>query len=196
MGRGQGSLGDAAVRTSSRGEVDPFIVMDVMEAARAEEARGRSVIHMEVGQPGTPAPAAARAALARAMEAGPLGYTVALGLPALRARIARLYARLVRGRSRPGAGGGDRRVVGRLHPGLHQPLRRAATGWRSASRAIRAIATSCARSTSCRSGSRPGPRTASSRCRAISAADLAGVLVASPANPTGTMLARSRARAR
>ena len=46
---------------------------------------------MEVGQPGTPAPAAARAALARAMEAGPLGYTVALGLPALRARIARLY---------------------------------------------------------------------------------------------------------
>ena len=79
------------MRTSSRGEVDPFIVMDVMEAARAEEARGRSVIHMEVGQPGTPAPAAARAALAAAMEAGPLGYTVALGLPALRARIARLY---------------------------------------------------------------------------------------------------------
>jgi aspartate/methionine/tyrosine aminotransferase len=79
------------VRTSSRGEVDPFIVMDVMEAARAEEARGRSIIHMEVGQPGTPAPAAARAALARAMEAGALGYTVALGLPELRARIARLY---------------------------------------------------------------------------------------------------------
>ena len=44
------------MRTSSRGEVDPFIVMDVMEAARAEEARGNAVIHMEVGQPGTPAP--------------------------------------------------------------------------------------------------------------------------------------------
>ena len=80
------------MRTSSRGEVDPFIVMDVMEAARAAEEAGRSVVHMEVGQPGTPAPRAARAALARAMEAGPLGYTVALGLPALRARIARLYA--------------------------------------------------------------------------------------------------------
>lgn len=79
------------MRTSTRGDVDPFIVMDVMEAARAEEARGRSVIHMEVGQPGTPAPAAARAALAAAMEAGPLGYTVALGLPELRARIAALY---------------------------------------------------------------------------------------------------------
>jgi aspartate/methionine/tyrosine aminotransferase len=65
--------------------------MDVMERARALEAQGRSIVHMEVGQPGTAAPAAARAALARAMEEGPLGYTVALGLPALRARIARHY---------------------------------------------------------------------------------------------------------
>ena len=80
------------MRASRRGIVDPFIVMDVMEAARAAEAAGRSVIHMEVGQPATPAPAGARAALARAMEAGALGYTVALGLPELRARIARLYA--------------------------------------------------------------------------------------------------------
>lgn len=80
------------MRTSRRGQVDPFIVMDVMEAARAAEAAGRRIVHMEVGQPGTPAPAAARAALARAMAEGPLGYTVALGLPALRARIAALYA--------------------------------------------------------------------------------------------------------
>ncbi len=80
------------MRTSSRGAVDSFIVMDVMEAARAAEAEGRDIVRMEVGQPGTPAPAAARAALARAMEAGPLGYTVAMGLPELRARIARLYA--------------------------------------------------------------------------------------------------------
>ena len=80
------------MRTSSRGEVDPFIVMDVMEAARAAEEAGRSVVHMEVGQPGTPAPRAAREALVAAMDAGPLGYTVSLGLPALRARIARLYA--------------------------------------------------------------------------------------------------------
>jgi len=78
---------------SRRGQVDPFIVMDVLEEARAMEAAGRSVIHMEVGQPGTPAPAAARAALARAMAAGPLGYTTALGLPELRAGIAGLYRR-------------------------------------------------------------------------------------------------------
>ncbi|MEI2805122.1 pyridoxal phosphate-dependent aminotransferase [Albidovulum sp.] len=80
------------MRTSSRGIVDPFIVMDVMEAARAAEAAGRHIIHMEVGQPSTPAPAAARAALARAMEEDALGYTVALGLPALREGIARHYA--------------------------------------------------------------------------------------------------------
>ena len=78
------------MRMSARGDVDPFIVMDVMEAARAEEARGRRIVHMEVGQPGTPAPGA-RAGAGRAMAAGPLGYTVALGLPELRARIARLY---------------------------------------------------------------------------------------------------------
>ncbi|MFN3823829.1 MAG: pyridoxal phosphate-dependent aminotransferase [Pseudorhodobacter sp.] len=81
------------MRSSRRGNVDPFIVMDVMEAARRREAAGKSVIHMEVGQPGTPAPAGARAALTRAMEAGALGYTVALGLPELRAGIAALYRR-------------------------------------------------------------------------------------------------------
>ncbi|MEM9344074.1 MAG: aminotransferase class I/II-fold pyridoxal phosphate-dependent enzyme [Pseudomonadota bacterium] len=79
------------MRSSTRGAVDPFIVMDVMEAARQREAAGHRVIHMEVGQPGTPAPKGAREALARAMEQGSLGYTVALGLPELRERIARMY---------------------------------------------------------------------------------------------------------
>ena len=81
------------MRVSRRGQVDAFIVMDVMEAARAAEAAGRSIIHMEVGQPSTPAPRAARAALARALEAETLGYTVSLGLPELRRGIAALYAR-------------------------------------------------------------------------------------------------------
>ena len=81
------------MQVSSRALVDPFIVMDVMEEARALEAAGRSIIHMEVGQPGTPAPKGALKALARQMEEGPLGYTVALGLPELRAGIAALYRR-------------------------------------------------------------------------------------------------------
>ncbi|MEL7216698.1 MAG: aminotransferase class I/II-fold pyridoxal phosphate-dependent enzyme [Pseudomonadota bacterium] len=80
------------MRISTRSAVDSFIVMDVMEAARAEEAAGRDIVHMEVGQPGTAAPMAARQAVAQAVLDDPLGYTVALGLPELRARIARHYA--------------------------------------------------------------------------------------------------------
>lgn len=80
------------MRQSRRGQVDPFIVMDVMEAARKAEAAGRHIIHMEVGQPATPAPRAARLALAQALDQ-PLGYTVALGLPDLRQGIARLHKR-------------------------------------------------------------------------------------------------------
>ncbi|CAM3205802.1 pyridoxal phosphate-dependent aminotransferase [Paracoccus nototheniae] len=80
------------MRSSLRGQVDPFIVMDVMAAAARAEAAGRHIIHMEVGQPGTPAPQGARRALAAALEQ-PLGYTVALGLPALRQGIADLYRR-------------------------------------------------------------------------------------------------------
>ena len=79
------------MRLSNRGDVDPFIVMDVMEAARQAEAAGRHIIHMEVGQPGTGAPQAAKAKLIADM-ADPLGYTVALGLPELKDRIAQHYA--------------------------------------------------------------------------------------------------------
>jgi aspartate/methionine/tyrosine aminotransferase len=78
---------------STRSTVPAFIVMDVMEAAAAREALGHKVIHMEVGQPGTPAPRAALDAVRRALDRETLGYTVALGLPALRARIAEHYRR-------------------------------------------------------------------------------------------------------
>lgn len=80
------------MKQSTRSDVDAFIVMDVMEQARALEEAGRHIIHMEVGQPGTGAPKAARERLAAEMAAGPLGYTVALGRPDLRAGIAALYA--------------------------------------------------------------------------------------------------------
>lgn len=82
----------AGLQASRRSAVPSFIVMDVMQAAAEREALGHKVIHMEVGQPGTPAPRAALAAASRALEHETLGYTVALGLPALRQRIARHYA--------------------------------------------------------------------------------------------------------
>jgi aspartate/methionine/tyrosine aminotransferase len=78
---------------SSRGQVDPFIVMDMVAEAAALEAAGRSIIHMEVGQPSTPAPKGAIAALSAQMGRDALGYSVSLGLPALRQGIAALYKR-------------------------------------------------------------------------------------------------------
>jgi len=76
---------------SARSEVPPFMVMDVMAAAGRIEAAGGKVIHMEVGQPAAPAPATAIAAARAALVSGRLGYTETLGIPSLRARIARHY---------------------------------------------------------------------------------------------------------
>ena len=74
---------------SGRSVIDPFIVMDVMREANALQASGGDIIHMEVGQPATPAPRAARERARKALERERLGYTEALGMPALRERIAR-----------------------------------------------------------------------------------------------------------
>jgi len=78
------------ISPSTRSDVPPFMVMDVVAAAARIEERGGRVIHMEVGQPAAPAPAAAIAA-ARAALDGRLAYTESLGIPSLRARIARHY---------------------------------------------------------------------------------------------------------
>ena len=79
------------MRKSKRGNVDPFIVMDVMENARKAEERGEDIVHMEVGQPGTPAPMDAQKELIKIMKNDSMGYTVALGIPELRQRISQLY---------------------------------------------------------------------------------------------------------
>jgi aspartate/methionine/tyrosine aminotransferase len=77
---------------SVRSGIPPFIVMDVMAAAARLEAQGRRIVHMEVGQPAAGAPAAAIAAVRAALADGPHGYTATLGIPSLRRRIARSYA--------------------------------------------------------------------------------------------------------
>jgi aspartate/methionine/tyrosine aminotransferase len=76
---------------SRRGLVPPFIAMDVLRAANAREAAGHSVIHLEVGQPGTAAPQAVLDAARAALAQDRLGYTDALGMPSLREAIARHY---------------------------------------------------------------------------------------------------------
>src|ERR687887_181420 len=81
----------ALLTPSVRSDVPPFMVMDVMAAAARIEAAGGHVIHMEVGQPAAPAPQSAIAAAHRALDEARIDYTSALGMPSLRERIARHY---------------------------------------------------------------------------------------------------------
>jgi aspartate/methionine/tyrosine aminotransferase len=80
-----------AIKVAKRGQVPPFIVMDVMRDAAALEAQGRNIIHLEVGQPSTGMPRGAAEAVVAALGKDTLGYTLAAGMPALCARIARHY---------------------------------------------------------------------------------------------------------
>jgi aspartate/methionine/tyrosine aminotransferase len=80
------------IRPSARSDVPAFMVMDVMAAAARIEAAGGRVIHMEVGQPAAPAPTSAIVAARAALASGRLGYTEALGIASLRARIARHHS--------------------------------------------------------------------------------------------------------
>lgn len=159
-----------------------------MEAARRAEGAGRSVIHMEVGQPGTPAPAGARAALAAAMEAGSLGYTVALGLPELRARIARLYHdwyRLDLDPARVVVTAGSSAAFQMAFLSLFDAGDRVGIGdpgYPSYRNILRGLSLEPVRLETAETDRfQPVPEMLS---------DMAGLLVASPANPTGTMLDR------
>jgi aspartate/methionine/tyrosine aminotransferase len=178
------------MRVSRRGTVDPFIVMDVMEAARAAEAAGRRVIHMEVGQPGTPAPAAARAAVTAAIGAGPLGYTVALGLPELRAGIAGLYRRRYGVELDPArvivtAGSSAAFIL--AFTALFEPGDRVGLGlpgypsYRHILHALSLVPVGIPTRAAARFQPEPGALPDG----------LAGLILASPANPTGTMLDRA-----
>lgn len=173
-----------------RGDVDPFIVMDVMESARALEAQGRHIIHMEVGQPGTPAPAGARRALAEAMERDALGYTVALGIPELRRGIADLYRRWY------GVDLNPERVV--VTAGSSAAFLLAFTaffeagdgvgmglpGYPSYRHILKALSLRPV-------GIPTGPDTRFQPVPAQLPADIRGLIVASPGNPSGTMLGQA-----
>jgi aspartate/methionine/tyrosine aminotransferase len=179
------------MKNSTRGAVAPFIVMDVMEAARQAETEGRHIIHMEVGQPSTAAPQKALQYLKDSMDRDAMGYTVALGLPALRQKIAGLYgdwydvdlnpARVV---ITPGSSGafilsftslfdaGARVGIGA--PGY--------PSYRQILRALDLVPVDIE--------TQPENRLQPVASELVGQ-DLAGLLVASPANPTGTMLDRA-----
>lgn len=173
---------------SVRGQVDPFIVMDMVAQAQALEAAGHHIIHMEVGQPGTAAPLLARAAVQREMARSSLGYTVSLGLPALRRGIADLYRRWYGVDLNPdrvvvtaGSSGafllaftalfdaGDR--VGMGEPGY--------PSYRQILKALSLVPVGIPTQAAARFQPVPGD---------LAGVDLKGLIVASPGNPTGTML--------
>ena len=177
------------MRLSRRSEIDPFIVMDVMDAAAQAEIEGRHIIHMEVGQPGTPAPKKARQSLADAMEKSALGYTLALGIPALREKIALLY------RSRYGVDLSPERVIVTAgssgafllaFTALFEAGDRVALGapgypsYRQTLRALSLVPVDV--ETRAEDRYQPVPD--------LLPDDIKGLIVASPANPTGTMLDR------
>jgi aspartate/methionine/tyrosine aminotransferase len=179
---------------SGRSEVPPFMVMDVMAAAERIEAAGGHVIHMEVGQPAAAAPKASIAAAHRALEQGRIDYTSALGIPSLRERIARHYrdiygcsvdaARVVITTGSSGAfilaflamfEPGDRVAV--TVPG-YPPYRHILT------------ALGCEPVLIETSSETRHALTGEALLAAHQRTPLKGVLVGSPANPTGTMMSR------
>src|SRR6185437_598415 len=179
---------------SARSNVPPFMVMDVMSAAERIEAAGGHIIHMEVGQPSAPAPKTARIAAQRALESGRIDYTSALGIPSLRERIARHYRDVYRCHVDParivvttGSSGafilaflamfepGDRVAV--TVPG-YPPYRHILT------------ALGCEPVLIETTNDTRHALTGEALLAAHRKAPLKGVLVGSPANPTGTMMSR------
>ena len=177
------------------GAVDPFIVMDVMAAAAEKEAAGDTVIHLEVGQPSTPAPKGALAAAHAALDSERIGYVAALGIPALRERIARHY------RERYGSEISAERVVVTTGSSGGFPLAflasfdagdriaLAAPGYPAYRNILAALNLEAV----------DLPTSAADRFQPTvkaleKAGPIAGLIVASPSNPTGTMVTRSELR--
>lgn len=178
---------------AARSKIDSFVVMDVMRAAAEREAQGVGIIHMEVGQPGTPAPLAARQAAMRALDQDKLGYTLALGLPELRERIARHYQHWY-GLSVP-----PERVVVTTGSSAAFVLTFLALFDTGARVALPSPGYPCYRHILTALGVEPviietGPQTRWMPRESDIAAQgaLDGLLLASPANPTGTMLEPQR----
>jgi aspartate/methionine/tyrosine aminotransferase len=84
-------MNDPFPKPSRRSAVAPFMAMDVLREAKRLEAAGRRIVHMELGEPGAPAPRAVRDAAVAALQEGGLGYGEAAGALDLRKRIARHY---------------------------------------------------------------------------------------------------------
>jgi aspartate/methionine/tyrosine aminotransferase len=182
----------AILAPSARSEVPPFMVMDVMEAAARIEAAGGRVIHMEVGQPAANAPATALAAAEKAVREGRIGYTTALGIPSLRERIARHYREHHGTEVDPGrivvttgsSGGFILAFLSLFEPGDRVAI--ASPGYPPYRNILRALG--CVPVEIEISAATRWAITEEALLAEHARAPLKGVIVASPANPTGTMI--------
>jgi aspartate/methionine/tyrosine aminotransferase len=180
------------LKPSKRSDVPPFIVMDVMAAAAQREAQGAHIIHMEVGQPAAPAPATAIKAAQDALVRGRIGYTETLGIPSLRARIARHYrdaydlaldpARVVV--TTGSSGGFILAFLSMFEPGDRVAL--ANPGYPPYRHILSALG--CEPVLIETSAETRWALSAKALIAAHQRAPLKGVVIASPANPTGTMM--------
>ena len=180
------------LKPSKRSDVPPFIVMDVMAAAAQREAQGAHIIHMEVGQPAAPAPATAIKAAQDALARGRIGYTETLGIPSLRARIARHYqdaydlaldpARVVV--TTGSSGGFILAFLSMFEPGDRVAL--ANPGYPPYRHILSALG--CEPVLIETSAETRWALSAKALIAAHQHAPLKGVVIASPANPTGTMM--------
>jgi aspartate/methionine/tyrosine aminotransferase len=179
------------VTPSLRSDVPAFIVMDVVARAARLEAAGRRIIHMEVGQPAAAAPSSARAA-AQAALGGPVGYTESLGIAPLRARIAAHYRERYRIDIDPGrvvVTTGSSAAFMLAFLAMFEPGDRVAIacpGYPPYRNILAALG--CEPVAIEISASNRWALTAADVIAAHRARPLAGVLFASPANPTGTMM--------
>ncbi len=180
------------LKVARRGRIPPFIVMDVMQAASERAARNDAVYHLEVGQPGTAAPARVIEAAREALANDRLGYTVALGIPELREAIARRYrdyygvavdpARVVV--TTGSSGGFVVAFLAAFDPGDRVAL--AAPGYPCYRNILAALDIEpVALLTDAGDRFQPTPDLVE---RAMAEGPIDGLIVASPSNPTGTML--------
>jgi len=179
------------LKASRRSQVEPFLAMDVLAAAAELEAAGRRIVHMEVGQPGAPAPQPVLKAAVEALRNGRLGYTEALGIKPLRERIARHYAEAYGVELSParvmvttGSSGGFNLIfLGAFDPGDRIAMAAPAyPAYRNILKALGLVAVEIPVGPDSRWALHAEHIEEAHRER-----PLAGMLVASPANPTGTM---------
>jgi aspartate/methionine/tyrosine aminotransferase len=179
---------------SGRSDVPPFMVMDVMAAAGRIEAAGGHVIHMEVGQPAASAPKAAIQAARAALDSTRIDYTAALGTPSLRERIARHYREsygFAVDSSRIVVTTGSSAAFILAFMAMFEPGDRVAVtvpGYPPYRHILTALG--CEPVLIETSSETRHALTGEALLAAHSKAPLKGVLVASPANPTGTMMSR------